>query len=54
MENQVSGLAKFGLESQWTFQILIRKVSGFAKLDLGKSCHESNLHHLTYHIAHNR
>ena len=53
MESQVSGLTKFGLgklvdlpnldyQSQWTFQI-----------GLLKSSYKSNMHHHTYHIAHN-
>ena len=28
------------------------QVSGLAKIELEKSCHESNMHHHTYHIAH--
>ena len=54
MERQFSRLAKFGLgklvdlpnlylENKWTW-----------KIGLGKSCHEDNMHHYTYHIAHNK
>ena len=32
--------------------IMESQVSGLAKLGLGMSCHKSNMHHHTYHIAH--
>ena len=43
MESQVSGLAKNG----------IRKISELTKFGLEKLFHQSNVHHHTYHIAHN-
>ena len=43
MESQVSGLAKLGLGKLWQFQILIRKVRGFSKYELGNSGDLQNL-----------
>ena len=39
--------------TQWTLQILIKKVSELSKFRLENSCHESNIYHHTYRIAHN-